>query len=142
MVMAKDLPSPWLCLISAFKKTILYSYPASQLSTQSLCLGCLSFACLQLCYSFVGSVGVYIYILYIYFEAFGWRVLQHLDDECWKILFSTGSQVVWKYQEQWVVMIVVSLMVGLWHSTGWGTPSQLMILSMFLEVTQPLPSYG
>jgi len=80
----------------------------------------------------------YISILYIVFEALGWWVLQHLDDECWKVLCTMGSQVVWKDQDQWVVMIVVSLVVGWWQSTGRGALSRLMILSMFLEVAQPL----
>lgn len=60
---------------------ILTLHPSLLLS-HSVSVGCLSFACLQLCYSFVGSVGVYICILHIYFEALGWWVLQHLDDEC------------------------------------------------------------
>lgn len=47
-------------------------YTASPPSAQSLYLGCLSFACLLLCYSFVGNVGVYICVYYMY-------ILKHLD---------------------------------------------------------------
>lgn len=74
--------------------SILDFYTASLPSAQSLYLGCLSSACLQLCYSFVGNVGVNIYMYIICIKWNTWLVGFAALRECWKTLYSMGSQVV------------------------------------------------